>query len=105
MDIPPKYEHVCSQVNGRGDGSYATLTDKREMENYLHPDAIEEVYGFQITFTDTDDVPQMVAEAVHASDPANRPWVEVDPAFPKIITCSTEYNALNPHHYWILGNL
>ena len=30
---------------------------------------------------------------------------EVQPAFPKIITCSTEYNALNPHRYWILGSL
>ncbi len=29
----------------------------------------------------------------------------LEPAFPEIITCSTEYSALNPHRYWILGNL
>jgi len=38
-----KYQAAVDSVNQRGDGSIAFLTSKREMENYLHIDAIKEV--------------------------------------------------------------
>jgi len=68
---PPKYQKSVDQVNNRTDGSWATLTEKREMENYLHPDIINEVFNIQISFSDTDNVPKMVVEAVN-SDPSNK---------------------------------
>jgi len=62
---PPKYQDVVNRVNARGDRSWATLTDKRELENYLHPDAIYEVLGVRITYGNRDDVPQLVAQAIN----------------------------------------
>ncbi|MEZ5277096.1 MAG: hypothetical protein R3F07_12000 [Opitutaceae bacterium] len=37
-----KYQGAHDAVNARGDGSVSFLTGKREMENYLHLDAINE---------------------------------------------------------------
>lgn len=54
-----KYQDDKDAVNARGDGSIGFLTVKREMENYLHIDAISEalqpVVGFNFTFTLSDD--------------------------------------------------
>lgn len=53
-----KYQDEKDAVNARGDGSIGFLTAKREMENYLHIDAIKEalqpVVG-PITFALSDD--------------------------------------------------
>lgn len=45
------YQQSIDEVNGRGDGSWGTLTSKYEIENYLHPKAIQEAYGFEIDTT------------------------------------------------------
>lgn len=54
-----KYQDDKDAVNARGDGSIGFLTAKREMENYLHIDAISEalqpVVGFNLTFALSDD--------------------------------------------------
>ena len=50
-----KYQDAADEVNGRDDGSVAFLTEKREMENYLHLDAINETLGFPLKFVLTDD--------------------------------------------------
>ena len=54
-----KYQDDKDAVNARGDGSIGFLTSKREMENYLHIDAINEalstVVGFNFTFALSDD--------------------------------------------------
>jgi energy-coupling factor transporter ATP-binding protein EcfA2 len=75
---PPKYQAECDKVNARGNGSWAVLTTKREIENYLHPDAIADgLDGIAVTVTDTCDVPLIVAEAIHASSGSTKPWAEV----------------------------
>ncbi|HHW4680387.1 MAG TPA: ATP-binding protein, partial [Xylella taiwanensis] len=75
---PPKYQQECDAVNARGDGSWAVMTSKRELENYLHPDAISEgMPGIVVTFTDTCDVPSIVAQAVHAASESGKPWAEI----------------------------
>ncbi|MES2069863.1 MAG: ATP-binding protein [Pseudomonadota bacterium] len=77
-DVPPKYQPECDAVNARTDGSWAAITAKRELENYLHSDAITEgMDGIAITFTDTCDVPLKVAEAVHLASESVKPWAEV----------------------------
>lgn len=55
-----KYGQHITQVNQRVDGSWGIQTTKREIENYLHPDAIREGVGCTITFGDNDDVPALV---------------------------------------------
>lgn len=54
-----KYESARDTVNARVDSSLAFLTYKREMENYLHLDAINEVFqsvaNTSFTFNLTDD--------------------------------------------------
>ena len=65
-DTPPKYQNAVNTVNSRSDGSWATLTNKREIENYIHPDAIQEVFQVTISFTDTSDVPNLLKNAVNA---------------------------------------
>ena len=69
-----KYEAHVAEVNGRA-GCRAVSTTKREVENYLHPDAIQEAYsenGLEIElperFGTFEDVPKLVAEAVYRVD-------------------------------------
>jgi len=54
------YEDVIHQVNQRMDGSWGVLTKKREIENYLHSDAILEGIGCTVTFGDRDNVPALI---------------------------------------------
>jgi putative ATP-dependent endonuclease of OLD family len=65
-DLSPeteKHEDAAREVNGR-QNCLAVLTAKRETENYLHPDAIQEALGISISFGDTDDVPALVKNAL-----------------------------------------
>lgn len=68
----PKYNDHILAVNARP-GCEAVATSKRELENYLHRDAIIEAYSSQniaITlphYGDFDDVPSIVAAAVCAA--------------------------------------
>lgn len=78
VENPPKYEAVCQQVNNRKDGSWAVLTQQREIENYLHPEAIKETHDVVVSFNENDDVPFIVAKAVHEKASDSKPWDEVD---------------------------
>lgn len=76
---PPKYQAQVNDVNARNDGSSARLTGKREIENYLHPDAIAEaIDGHVVNVTDDCDVPALVAEKVHAAGGGQTPWAQLD---------------------------
>ena len=55
------YGASIAQVNQRTDGSWGLQTTKLEIENHLHPDAIQEGLGVTITFGDTDDVPGLIS--------------------------------------------
>lgn len=77
--VPPKYQQYVNEVNARGNRDWATLTAKREMESYLHHDAIKE--GLELAavpaFNDADDVPLIVAEIIHSAQVGSKPWAEV----------------------------
>lgn len=73
MDQQPNYANFVETINAR-DNCIAHHTNKREMENYIHPRAIEEAYrenGLTVNlpenFQDFDDVPLLVAQCVHRS--------------------------------------
>jgi putative ATP-dependent endonuclease of OLD family len=76
---PPKFQAACEEVNARTDRSAAFLTQKRELENYLHADAVEEALGVRVVIDDSANVGEAVAEAVHAAAPdAATPWSALD---------------------------
>lgn len=56
------YQEAVDVVNARGDGSWGVLTQKYEIENYLHPDAIKSVYDVDVDTTQ-NDVPKLFAIA------------------------------------------
>lgn len=53
------YQQYIDEVNARSDGSWGKLTNKYEIENYLHPDAIKEVYGVDVD-TSQPSVPKLL---------------------------------------------
>jgi len=77
VDDPPKYKESCDQVNARTDGSRAFLTAKREMENYLHDDAVKDAIGVEVEVDDEVDLPEAVAQARHAARYPDREWTSL----------------------------
>lgn len=71
-DANGKYPHEDARdaVNNRGNGSIAFLTNKREIENYLHLDALNEVFQpitnhtFVLNITDDCDVEKEVISEI-----------------------------------------
>lgn len=81
-------EHV-DEVNNRINCK-AVLTSKREIENYIHKDAIIEAYkkeeinlDFKTNFDPFDDVPMKVARAIHETLSDSKPWNELTPKVQK----------------------
>jgi putative ATP-dependent endonuclease of OLD family len=57
------YADLITRVNSRHDGSWGVQTKKREIENYLHCDAINEGLSVKITVNDLDDIPALIKAA------------------------------------------
>lgn len=73
----PKYHSQMQAWNGRP-GCNARCTSKRELENYLHPSVIQSIApAFPGTIADFDDVPMLLAEALHTADPVATAWATV----------------------------
>lgn len=79
---PAKYQDAIDEINARPNGT-ASCTQKRELENYICPNCITQFYGdngHDITlpdaFNDFDDVPQLVAEAVHNANNIDENWMQ-----------------------------
>lgn len=60
-DEDAHYQQYCDTVNNRHDGSSARLTRKRETENYLHVNAIKEVFDVDLDVNDTTNVPKEIS--------------------------------------------
>lgn len=83
---PPKYAQAIVEVLNRaaaGEPVHATCTAKREMENYIHIDAINEALvagGFPAprttNYADTDDVPRTLTQELNAVLPGHSQWKE-----------------------------
>lgn len=67
-DCTNAHQHECNEVNQRADGSSARMTSKREMENYIHPNAIEAVYGVNFEIDDETDVPHIISDYLKAQN-------------------------------------
>lgn len=87
-NAPPagaKYQAAADAINNR-DRCKAVITTKKEMENYLHFESINEAYaqqsnialGLTDNFGDFDDVPAKIAESVHNVAGSQKAWSELD---------------------------
>lgn len=81
-DKPPKYEARIAEFNAQKNVC-ATATNRREIENYLHPQAIRSAYSqdhpdllLPASFAAQDDVPEIVAKAIHEKE-SETPWNEL----------------------------
>ncbi len=59
----------CDRINRRGDGSSARMTQKREMENYIHSQIVQELFNIQIEIDDTMDVSTEISNIIRAANP------------------------------------
>jgi predicted ATPase len=80
-DVKPpevsKNNPTVHEINIR-DNCEAVLTQKKEIENYLHPLAIAAARPeVDINFGDFDDVPAMVAQAIHENSDSAVSWEEL----------------------------
>jgi hypothetical protein len=70
-----RYE-VARTVNQRS-GCRAAVTSKRSLENFLHPTAIFEARGVEVSFADDDDVANLVAEQCFLGQHPAARWNEL----------------------------
>ena len=78
-DMPPHTEsrqRAVDIVNLRP-RCRAFLTNKRHLENYLHPQAVYESSGVHVEFSDDDYVADVIAQYRFARRPDSIPWNEV----------------------------
>ena len=81
-DIEPpeaaKYQDAANRVNERGQTAY--ITSAREMENYIHFQAINDAFDLNLenNFSNFDDVPTLVAIEVHNASETTKLWEEVN---------------------------
>lgn len=74
----PRYQSSVDEINAR-QNCVAHLTGKSELENYLHPNAITAARPVvQLTFGDYDDLPALVANAVHSASESQTAWDDLE---------------------------
>ncbi len=89
--LEPHYKEAADVINAK-ENSEAHHTSKRELENYIHKDAIALVRG-DITLpelNDFDDLPQIVAQLVHEASESTKSWVDVEEETKKKKTSSAK---------------
>ena len=69
-DPGQKYKEEIEKVNNRNDGSFGILTDKREIENYVPKEIIEETFGVKIKLNvgekwDDIDIPKLIKSIIN----------------------------------------
>jgi len=72
----PKNQDVADALAARG--CTVWVTEKRELENYVHPSLIKAEYpNYPGTGDAFEDVPSLFAQAVHEASESGVPWAEV----------------------------
>jgi putative ATP-dependent endonuclease of OLD family len=77
--VSPQYLPMVEEVLKRGGNHHATLTKRREAENYIHYEAINRTLAINMKpYTENCDVPAIVAQATHEASESPHPWEELD---------------------------
>ena len=74
----PPYASTIAGVNARNNGDFGYLTSKREIENYVPEHLLNRCFGTNITYNDWDDVPSLLAEAIHNDSESTKTWDQLD---------------------------
>ena len=80
-EVPPETEarqQAARLVNLRPN-CRAQLTSKRSLENYLHPQVVCEAGGIDVSFSDEDNVAELVARQRYDRHGYPEPWEELSP--------------------------
>lgn len=78
------YQSIVDEINMQ-ENKQAYITQKRELENYIHHQSIMDIYREQhdtftlSEFSDFDDVPLLVAKHLHELSESDNLWDEVNP--------------------------
>jgi hypothetical protein len=75
-ELPPETElrrEAAAQVNRR-QRCCATLTGKRSVENYLHPQAISAALDIDVEFDDFDPLAELTAKRSYLREGSGTPW-------------------------------
>ncbi len=73
----PKYHAIAEELKQRANCTVWT-TDRKELENYIHPDVIKREYSaYAGTGQTFEDVPTLFAQAVREASESNHAWAEV----------------------------
>lgn len=73
----PKYHAIAEELKKRANCTVWT-TERRELENYIHPDIIKEQYpAYSGTGHAFEDVPTLLAQAVHEVSESGQAWANV----------------------------
>ena len=77
--LPAKYQASADRVNSRGDHCCSFITNKKELENYIHYATINEEYDLSLpsNYLEFDDVPAKVAELVHQRSESTTAWSDL----------------------------
>lgn len=74
----PKYHATVAKINAQPRCT-ARSTDKLTLESYLHPDAITEArHDVVVAFGPYDDVPPLIAKAIHDASGSPTAWAELE---------------------------
>jgi len=74
----PRYQSVADNLNSL-DNCTAWITSKKELENYIHKNVIIARYsGYAGQGTDFEDVPSLLAQAVHEASDSEINWADVN---------------------------
>jgi hypothetical protein len=78
-EVPPATEQrqQAAEIVNQRPNCRACLTQKRAIENYLHPRAVQEVSSLELTFGDNDDVADLVARLCFERQDHELPWEEL----------------------------
>ncbi len=78
-EMPPETQsrQTVADAVSRRPQCRAVLTKKRSLENYLAPSAIREAGTVDITFSDHDDVAEVVARQMHTRIDRQPPWNDI----------------------------
>lgn len=73
-----KYQDQADEINNPDGNCKAVITSKREIENYLHPQAIQAAKrDVNITFGDFDDVPELAGKALGQNARTAKRWLNL----------------------------
>jgi AAA15 family ATPase/GTPase len=73
----PRYHAIAEKIGKRANCT-AWTTSRKELENYIHPDAIKSAYPKCVASgSEFEDVPSHFAQAVHEASNSGQTWAEI----------------------------